>query len=78
MDVNHPILPHLTSNPRNRKVAGHRNMTSVLLPSCDVPPQIAEPSGHPMWRDSLEARAYGAYCRREVRELCHVLSCSAG
>lgn len=60
MDVNHPILSQLTSNPRNRKVAGHRNAASVLLPSHAMLPGIAEPSGCPVWRDGLEAAAYGA------------------
>lgn len=37
MDANHSILPQLTGEPRNRKVARHRNTASVVLPSWAAP-----------------------------------------
>lgn len=63
----------LTSNPKNWKVAGHRNAASILLPYHAMLPWIAEPSGYPVWRDSLEARAYGTSSMREAREVCYML-----
>lgn len=70
MELNHL---QVTSNPKNWKVAGHSNTGSIHLPYHGMLPWIAEPSGHPVWRDSLEARAYGASSMREAREVCYML-----